>query len=331
LKKRLILHAGVHRTGTTSIQHALYSNAENLLRAGILYPKPIDGSDSINHQRLAWDISEQVSAFPELRTWAASLAQSDAHTVVLSAEDFCRIRNLDFLACFSDYFEIEIAIYLRRQDVWVNSWYNQHIKWPFDETLARCKPLEFLGHLPSFHWLNYFETLERWRKVIGKDRIHIGVLEKGQIEDPLADLCDFCGVDIVLERFSDIRANESLPAGAIAMLRVLGIARYGAHIRNLLIDSAAKLPGSADSNVYPSALRRMILARYAAGNQMVAEQFLGRKDRILFRDQDFAEMSPDGARPPDENQLLRFARILIEAIIADDKAKVERSQANAAQ
>jgi hypothetical protein len=324
VKKRLILHAGIHRTGTTSIQQALFYNAASLLRAGILYPKPMDGSNAINHQRLAWDISERQIELPELSEWAASLAQIDAHTVILSAEDFCRIRNLDFLECFSAHFEIEVAMYLRRQDIWVNSWYNQHVKWPFDPVLSRCTPQQFLGHLPKFHWLNYFNTLERWCNAIGRDRTHIGILEKGQIQDPLADLCEFCGVDFVLEQFSNSRANESLPAEQISILRGLGMARYGTDIRNKIIQAVSKLPGSSDSNVYPRALRRLILERYGTGNQMVAEQFLGRTDRILFRDNEFSDISSRENLGPSEDQLICFARNLIDEFC--EKAKGDKSK-----
>jgi hypothetical protein len=327
LKKRLILHAGIHRTGTTSIQQALFYNADSLLSAGILYPKPMDGGNAINHQRLAWDISEDKVALPALRDWAASLAQTDARTVILSAEDFCRIKNLDFVKCFSDHFNVEVAIYLRRQDIWVNSWYNQHVKWPFDEQLARGTPQQFLGHLQEFHWLKYYDVLDRWSKAVGKERIHIGVLEKGQIEDPRADLCDFCGVNIVLENYAGSRANESLPAAQISILRNLEMARYSTRIRNIVIAAAAKVPDAGDSNVYPRALRRMILDRYKGGNQMVAEQFLGRKDRILFRDNDFPDTSSDASLRPGADQLFCFARNLIEELCA--KPDVGVSKANA--
>jgi hypothetical protein len=327
LKKRLILHAGIHRTGTTSIQQALFYNADSLLRAGILYPKPMDGGDAINHQRLAWDIIEEKVTAQALLDWATLLAQTDAGTVILSAEDFCILKNLDFLNCFKNHFDVEVAIYLRRQDIWVNSWYNQHVKWPFDEKLARGTPQQFLGHLQEFHWLKYFDLVDRWSKAVGKDGLHIGVVEKGQIEDPRADLCDFCGINIVLENYATSRANESMPAGQINILRSLGMARYGPRIRNMIIAAAAKVPDAGDSNVYPRALRRMILDRYTVGNQMVAEQFLGRKDRILFRDRYFPDIASNASFRPDEDRLFCFARNLIEELCANSDGRVSAANA----
>jgi len=256
-----------------------------------------------------------------------SLAQTDARTVILSAEDFCRLKNLGFLNCFKDHFDIEVAIYLRRQDIWVNSWYNQHVKWPFDDKLARGTPQQFLGHLQDFHWLKYYDLVDRWSKAVGKENVHIGILEKGQIEDPCADLCDFCGVNILLENFVGNRANESMPAGQLNILRSVGMARYGARIRTMIMAAAEKVPDTGDANVYPRAIRRMISDRYAVGNQMVAEQFLGRKDRILFRDNYFPDAPSDASFHPDEDQLFCFTRNLIEELCANSDGRV--SQANA--
>ena len=313
----MVVHAGVHRTGTTSIQSALHGNAAELAQRGILYPKdPIDGA-LINHQRLAWDLSEEMVAADLLGDWIESLAQSDAHTVVFSAEDFCRIINLDFLDRFGEDFEIDAIFYLKRQDIWVNSWYNQHVKWPFDARLSRCTPIEFLGHLGDFHWINYFETLERWSRKIGRLRVHARVLESGQIQDPLADLCDFCGVDFDLKISSDERMNESVPAAQIGILRSIGIAQYSPDIRNVIIDAVARAVGPGTTNSYPKAVRRLILDRYTHGNQMVAERYLGRSDRVLFRDVSFPDIDAGDAQRADPQQLLRVARNLIAIAGAD--------------
>lgn len=318
MKKKLLLHAGIHRTGTTSIQQTLWSNADQLARNGILYPHYYAApADAINHQRLAWDIHSGKINLRALRDWAESLAQTDAHTVVLSAEDFCRLKDLSFLECFGDLFEIETAIYLKRQDDWVNSWYNLNIKWPFDGTLSRCTPSEFLDHLNEFHWLRYFDTIERWAKSIGKERIHIRIIEKGQIQDPVADLCDLCGIDFVLNAGLAERVNQSLPADQIEVLRRLGTVQYPAEIRTKINLALSKAPGSSSTNVYPSSVRRLILERYAIGNQRVAERYLGRSDRILFRNQDFPAIPQDKNRI-DDTLLISFARNLIDVFCASD-------------
>jgi hypothetical protein len=71
----------------------------------------------------------------------------------------------------------------------------------------------------------------------------------------------------------------------------------------------------------------MILDRYMVGNQMVAEEFLGRKDRILFRDNYFPDLPAGTSFRPNEDQLMCFARNLIEELCANSDGGV--SQANA--
>jgi hypothetical protein len=317
-KKRLVLHIGVHKTGSTSVQNALAANAGLLARHGILYPKyPGAPAQVTNHNRLAWEIAEGVIDIAKLREWAESLAQKDARTLIISAEEFCKLKSLEFLACFQEHFEIEVVLYLRRQDSWINSWYNQNVKWPYLRELSGCTPTEFLAHLQEFFWIDYFETVERWAQAVGKDRIHVRVLERGQIEDPLADMCDICGVNFVLKRTQEKRANESLPATQLKILQDIGIMRYKPAVRLKIIRAVSEIPVTTTKEIYPAPLRRMILRRYAAGNAMLAERYLGRSDGILFRDEQIPD-NPEGRENPVQNEhLYRFARNLIEVFAAN--------------
>lgn len=51
---KLTVHIGLHKTGTTSIQHALRSNREVLMRDGVLYPKAGE-IDAGGHLNLVWE------------------------------------------------------------------------------------------------------------------------------------------------------------------------------------------------------------------------------------------------------------------------------------
>src|SRR5208283_2111335 len=113
VKKRLIVHIGIHKTGSTAIQHTLFNNARQLAAHGILYPRyhaaPVG---DFNHRQLAWEIEAGAVDLAALRNWAKYLAQTDAHTVVLSAEDLCKLKDVEFLGSFADCFETEILVYL---------------------------------------------------------------------------------------------------------------------------------------------------------------------------------------------------------------------------
>ena len=75
--------------------------------------------------------------------------------VVLSGEDFSIHTDLRWLAAVVARHETRAIFSLRRQDHWVMSWYNQHVKWPFDPRKSRMDPVAFLDTIADFHWLDY--------------------------------------------------------------------------------------------------------------------------------------------------------------------------------
>ena len=74
VKKRLIVHIGVHKTGSTSIQHTLFRNTGQMADRGFLYPRFYAGRvNAVNHTSLAWEIEMNKLDHARLRNWAASL------------------------------------------------------------------------------------------------------------------------------------------------------------------------------------------------------------------------------------------------------------------
>ena len=124
----LVLHAGIHRTGTTSPQRAL--GAEPRGRRGIAYP-----GDGQNHQPLAWSFSaaraggEEVLGLVEA---AAPLARRGCPAPRTSRSTWTSAG-----CAVAARVESRVVFYLRRQDTWLMSWYNQH-EWPFDGRSHGC-------------------------------------------------------------------------------------------------------------------------------------------------------------------------------------------------
>jgi hypothetical protein len=106
MKKKVILHVGLHKTGSTSIQLNCKRYAEQLLNAGIYYPKfssdnwenhsvPLslicqDKPRSINHtvERLYENDESAMKAALNMRQFLIDeLENTTAHTILFSAED----------------------------------------------------------------------------------------------------------------------------------------------------------------------------------------------------------------------------------------------------
>lgn len=322
VKKRLLIHAGVHQCGAALMQERLSNSAGRLAAQGVLYPayEPSAQGGARSHQRLAWDILGRKFDPEALRDWANSLAAADAGTIVLSAEDFCRIQDLSCLKVFVELFAVEVVLYLRRQDDWINSWYNLNVRWPYDGRFSRCNPVEFLEYLPEFHWIRYFDLVERWALLVGPTAVHVRVLEQGQVDDPVADLCSLIGIDrdvVAAGPPADGRRQEwdaCLPADQIEILYRLGSIEYPGNVRQKIVAALGRLGGSAGNNVYRPELRRLIVARYHLQNQKLARKFLGRADGDLFRVSAYPAGAHNSGKGPDEQRVIAFIRNLIDEL-----------------
>lgn len=71
MSKKLILHIGTEKTGTTSIQKFLNLNKDELLNEGIFYPMGTCGTDNYpNHRKLAtacFNLGHEDDSFKSLR------------------------------------------------------------------------------------------------------------------------------------------------------------------------------------------------------------------------------------------------------------------------
>jgi hypothetical protein len=185
---RLTLHIGIHRTGTTGLQRGLAANRDRLAAQGKCYPFA-----GTNHQDIAWALHrgklDGKGLGKQLEPYAGQ-----GH-IIMSGEDFCIHRELGWLAPLKAVYDVEAVVYLRRQDHWLMSWYNQHVKWPFSRRHAVMTPKEFLGCLDEFYWLDFEKMLALWEAALGREKVHVRVIEKGQVTDAIGDFLAITGID----------------------------------------------------------------------------------------------------------------------------------------
>lgn len=167
--KRLFVHIGTHKTGTSAIQEALCSQEEKLLAHGYLYPNTMrgPGEQRRKHSRIVDVVrtasSEEVQS--EARKLVRELTSSDCHSAIVSAEGLSG-RNPKAAKFFEGFqhpgLEVHIICYLRRQDIYARSLYSQMLREPrrqtmtFDEAIATPQVLERL---------NYHKILTLWKPV----------------------------------------------------------------------------------------------------------------------------------------------------------------------
>jgi hypothetical protein len=277
---KVFLHAGVHRTGSTALQFVLSENRSALAEQGVIYP-----GDGVHHQALAWELHRGKADVRNITRLFEGVSVGDDATVLLSAEDFSIHRNLGWLVKLAKRCPVEAVFYLRRQDHWLMSWYNQHIKWPFDKQKSKMDPETFLGHYQDFFWIDYDWLLDRWANVLGNDKIHVRIVEPGQVEHVQEDFANLVGFDLHALPASRARHNDSLPVHMLELARHFGLYEMPAKQRVATIAALREGLGHIDpgaKTLYPPDQRRWLLQQFEASNRRVAARWFGRKE--LFQE-----------------------------------------------
>ena len=132
MKKKLYLHIGMGKTGTTALQNFFWENRKVLAKRDVCYPKR--GTMANAHHLLSPHIPrflENEWNFQAVDEWAPELAKSAQNRVLLSSELMAwaeESKARKFCAQVSAWFDVYVVIYLRRQDDIIMASYNQQIK-----------------------------------------------------------------------------------------------------------------------------------------------------------------------------------------------------------
>jgi len=300
---RLIIHGGIHRTGSTALQKFLSGNRQLLARHGITYP-----FDTANHQRIAWDIFAGRLPGPKLVSLLQeATAGGDNQALLLSGEDFSIHKDLTWLKPVSAAFQVEAHFYLRRQDIWLMSWYNQHVKWPFDRRKSKLSPDEFLQTLDDYHWIDYSWLAQTWAAAIGADNVRLHVFEEGT--NVIADFCRHIGVVLDDKHRPAQSENESLPPQVLDFVRHFDVQSLGPAQRTRLLTAVRQLCDEREfppTHIYSPMVRNLILDRFAESNRRVARENLGFENGQLFKTDRVKLDEPyTTARLPHSEELMR--------------------------
>jgi len=278
---KLHIHFGIHRTGTTSIHSALVNNLSCLSEYGYLYP---DLGVERRHVRTAWQLISKKIDGDRLVKLIKEEIQPSTKKIILSSEDFSQLRDFRWLEVLSNHFDLSASVYLRRQDLWLESWYNQHIKWPWDKRFSSSTPEFFLSKKGEFYWLDYHWLLSAIGKYIDRDDIYVQVMERSSVADTTVDFLKCIGVD---PNIIDIKKpkNASLTKCQLDILRKIDLIGTKPKQRNRINKTLMGLDISecdGSKSVFDSSQRENILSFYSEINERVAQEFFSREK--LFMD-----------------------------------------------
>lgn len=317
----LLLHIGMPKTGTTAVQHVLSHNVDALERAGVVY-RGWGGADRSHNFLARWvhdgrdedvdrvvrqldgsaDATAVISCGP-LFCLTANQAKRRMDRELLARLDEREERAVNRLARLTrEHFErVGILVYLRRQDLALESAYNQSVK---NRSWHGGDIHEFREYYGPT--LRYDRVLDRWARAFGDEALDVRVYERSVLVggDVVTDFCSALEVDpgsLPAGWDRDQRAaNLRLPRDVFEYKRGLNrvpMSKLEARQAKWALRQVAQdigLDPDRWSEILEPAERQAVIAEHARENAEVARRFAaGPGDRL------FSEMPDAGTEQAD--------------------------------
>lgn len=304
MKKQLIVHIGANKTGSSSIQHFLWTNRSALRAAGVIIPG--ENFDVESNTRI---ISSEFEPLLRDAQGAGTLTKAiravakhcpDARIIVLSAENLAAHPAAPslFEHLLRD-FEIEVKLYIRRQDEYIlSSWQQWYSKVGSDFWAWTTSVVDTLGD-----WRKY---IENWEAVVPRANISVRVFERAKMEagDVVMDFYKGLGVEVPLSDLTYEKREKNLALSDVVMDLVKGnkLVFDDAHdrgfyqfVRNMTGDRYMK--SNRQSSITLNQ-RQAIISRYARSNGWVQKNYFPVYTTQLFtppKESDFIYIPPESA------------------------------------
>jgi len=289
MKPKLYLHIGRPKTGSTALQSFLHRNRRTLARQGLCYPETGRYQHASHKLSLVYlpklPDSEAVEGIPasELYTDLASeILNSGLGNAVISSEHFWLMNPKDLPASLREQFDIQIVVYVRRQDDVLVSSFIQEVK---GGNLSIDIDLnDYICDTGRLKLLDYDQVLQCWAGVFGQQNIQVRLYENlAELHGIERDFLQLIGVQPVSELvFSDIRRNVSPPLEVLRLVEELEELDLDSLSKRRLIALFSKAShvlggneGTSATALFTLAQRQQVLKHFADSNSRLGQIFLG--------------------------------------------------------
>lgn len=213
---KLILHLGLHKTGTSAIQRSMFQNKDKLRNIGIYYPssEPFEAHHALA-SRIKTDRSHSANVSDVERTFG-SWAEPGYRTVVVSSEMFSEGIDINSLRCLKKIFsEVSVVFYVRRQDLLLESAYGQLVKQNNEfRRISEFKP----------YLTNIYAHIKHFEQAIEPDKIIVRNFDASYLYNEDVSV-DFFKTILNIESMDEFifpgKVNRSLSLVGLEMVRKL--------------------------------------------------------------------------------------------------------------
>lgn len=323
MKKRLIVHIGANKTGSSSIQDFLWTNRKVLRQEGLLLPG--EKFELLSRNRGTTTEFENLIKSPNgsriLADAIIKLAETapEGHTILLTAENLAAHPAAP--ALFSDltqHFEMKIKLYVRRQDEYLlSSWQQWYSKVGSDFWAWTTSSVGTLGD-----WRRY---IENWEKVVSPSNISVRVFERAKLDsgDVVVDFYNRLHLDIPLAdlEYQQRKLNPGLSDAVIDLVKGNKTIFKSAH-DNGFHEFVQKMTGDAymkSSRQSPITFeqRTAILSRYAESNRWLQRNYFN--DGALFAAIERSDYEPSASTNIESEKLEFIVSLLYQMYIRNNK------------
>jgi hypothetical protein len=231
-ERRLVIHAGFHKSGTTALQEAFDAQSEELALKGISYPNI--GRKA--HHRIAWALTQRSWGWSKKggkvtprRHWddlAKSVNKSDEETVLISSEFFSELDGDAIRTIYSEIKnrKVEVIFTVRPLVKLLGSSYQQYLKYgtKADYTTWLHSVLDNPGESkinPTF-WMRHFhgKVVARWVDVLGASNVKVIIVDESKPEFLFDAINEYLGLPKGFLKAQETGSNRSLTMEEIALL-----------------------------------------------------------------------------------------------------------------
>lgn len=337
--KTLYIHIGTHKTATTSIQHFLYNNGEVLNKKGYIYPDygfiyPYVGPHRnglflglpyIDHHGVRHK-DKEIRFYNRGMEITHELFKT-YDNIILSNErlwmDFYKGQQALLRKVIEDSrsynYRIVLIIYLRRQDQFIESYWNEHVK----SNVVENRPLQ--EYINSFRYLDYYKVLNDFGDLIGDENIKVRRFSDAVSGDGiLSDFMSQIGLQLTDEynvNMDDAEKNPSLFGNVTEIKRRINQTEGLTKNDAAFIKNAMWLSSDTSRKFYPCSElseedRADLLDKYEQSNKMIVDRFI-KDERPLFSD-DYSGL------PKREEENPEFLNDVIRSFAAGDVILLRR-------
>ncbi len=232
MSKKLIVHAGFHKTGTTALQSALFANIDKLTNFGINYPQ-VGGKAqhkaiySLMGKTWGWEDRGGVTATD--KKWKNLLKQvrRAKKTTLISSEFLCELTEEQISRFKKDLNVADTHIYFTIRPLLkiIPSAYQQHlkigIKSDYEKWLHSILDKPGVSTITPSFWVRHTHAhvLSKWVAEFGVDRVTLIVVDESQPElmyDTFSELLELPKKFLKKQENQD--SNRSLSLQEITLL-----------------------------------------------------------------------------------------------------------------